>query len=155
MPLSMRWTMLPALSLLLGSCDDISRSDRPLSRVAAVGMVSSPLPPSARNIYYVFHAGGLQYMQYFLRFDVDKSELDAAVEALIADNNKTMETHLPYARNFLVKGWGPRPDSDIAPLKWWNPSSIRNGYYRGEDVSHGLEIWADEDLGRVYVSQSD
>ena len=53
MPLSMRWTLLPALSMLLGSCDDISRSDRPLSRVAAVGMVSSPLPPSARNVYYV------------------------------------------------------------------------------------------------------
>ena len=155
MSLSIRWIVTPMLSMLLWSCDGVSRSDKPLSRAAAVGVVREPLPVSAREVYYLLYGGGLQDLECYLRFDVDKSEMDAAVDDLIAYNNKDMGRALPYVKASLGSTAIPKPDSRTGPIPWWNPSSIREGYYRGENVSFGYEIWADEDLGRVYVYQND
>ena len=145
------------IAVLLCGCsgESLDRADSPLPRVSAVKRVGLPLPSSAHDIYFLESAGGLQDLERYIRFDVDRAELAAAVEALVAENNKTFARNLPYSRRYLSAATLPSPRKEFLPMTWWNPSTVAKGYFQGEAASYALEIWVDEDASRIYIYQND
>ncbi len=141
----MQRSFLILLSIvILGGCgmEDLHRSDKPLSRAEASKYVSLPLPASARDIYYVYHAGGLQDFQEFVRFTVDADELAPAVAALLSGHTD----------------FSPVYDSDVEkpflPMAWWTPNSIVHGEHRTAD-KQPIYIWADTDNSIIFVCRHD
>lgn len=145
--------------LILGvaGCSDesLSRSDAPLGRAAAMKQLAIPLPASAHNVYYLDFVGGMQDLERFVRFDVAPKELDAAVDALIADNNRMMRSALPYPRAAISAADLPGPRPQFDPMKWWDPGTATKGYYRGSIDAYALRIIVDEGRSRIYLYQND
>ena len=147
------------LGLLACSCSDTPvalRSDVPLTRTVAMTKMTIPLPASAHDIYYADYCdGGWQSLNRYIRFDMKREELPAAVDALIANNNKIMKESLPYPRSALNVIKLPVPRKEILPMPWWDPQTIKSGYYRGEDGGFTLHILVDEKRSRIYIYQFD
>jgi len=147
--------------VLLASCslEDTKRSDKPLTRKEAEKELHRKLPASATNVYYLFHAGGLQDMESYLRFNVDSAEADQAIDEMIAENNLTRKRSHPYLRSSLPPPLPAKPHVDsfnrFKPIAWWQPQSIHNGYIREAQESFALHIWYDADKAIVYVYQND
>lgn len=151
--------VLFSIFLMLGlsgcSSESLSRSDTPLGRTAAMKQLGIPLPASAHDVYYLDFAGGMQDLERFVRFDVAAHELDSAVDALIADNNKMMGHSLPYPRAAISAADLPGPRPQFDPMKWWDPGTVTKGYYRGSIDAHALRIIVDEGRSRIYLYQND
>jgi hypothetical protein len=98
-----KWPLI-SLVILISGCGDaaLRRSDRPIPSARALGVFDPVLPAAATNIYYVDFVGGLQDLELFVRFSVPPSEVDSAIEALIAHNNRQMGRSLAYARRPLT-----------------------------------------------------
>ena len=141
----------------LSSCSDEStaRSDTPVSRAAASKHLDIPLPPSAHSIYYLDFAGGLQDLERYIRFDVAPEELDSAVDALVAANNKMMGRALTYPRAAISTADLPSPRKEFLPMTWWDPSVVTTGYYRGHSDGYALRILVDQGHSRIYIHQND
>lgn len=118
-------------------------------------MFDPVLPAAATNIYYVDFVGGLQDLELFVRFSVPPSEVDSAIEALIAHNNRQMGRSLAYARRPLTVAPMISPRPEFLPMAWWAPSSVASGYFRGEPTSYALQIWANSASGTIFVYQND
>ena len=146
-----------ALASFSVSCSDKAqlRSDVPVSRPAAkTDLVDVPLPASAHSIYYLMFGGGLQDLEFLVRFDVDPSELDSAVDSLVAWNNKQLSRSLPYPRSPIVGTTPPTPRKDFQPVNWWDPATISTGYYRGQEDAWALRIFVDKARSRIYMWQN-
>ena len=147
-----------ALGFFVSGCSDEAtmRSDKPLTRAeAAKERLDYPFTPSARSIYYLLYAGGMQDLESYLRFDVDPEELDAAVDALVSWNNTQMQRSLAYPRKSLSPATMMAPRKEFLPMPWWDPSSITTGYYRGHIDGYALRIMVDQVNSRIYVYQND
>ena len=135
------------------------RSDQPLNRQEAEKALHRPLPSTATDIYYLFSAGGLQDTESYLRFHVDPMQADSAIQDLIAENNRIMKRTLSYPRSALPPPQPAKLESDAAgrfqPMLWWQPQTITNGYFRGEQEGHALQIWYDSDHSIVYTYEND
>ena len=143
------------VSLVCVGCDSLLRSDRPLSRSQVSSKVNLPLPRSADNIYYLFFAGGMQDLESYLRFDVANEEIEQAVEQIIKKANLISGQNLPYLRRSISTSDFQYPRREWMPVGWWDLDDIKQGYYRGEDVSYGVHIWVDTESRRIYVYQND
>ncbi len=144
--------------LLISGCSNETtfRSDKPLTQAEATkARLDYPFPPSARSIYYLMYAGGMQDLEAYLRFDVDPEELDSAVDALVSWNNTRMKRSLTYPRKPLSSAITSAPRKDFLPMPWWDPVTITSGYYRGHIDSYALRIFVDHTHSRVYVYQND
>lgn len=143
--------------LLVAGCSGIERADKPAPIEKANTVAPAPLPASASNALYVSYAGGTQDLELYLRFDCDAADVDSWVELAVRSNNATFQRSLPYASVPIAEA--PRdaasPTAFVAPISWWTPSTITNGYYRGEMDGYGLRIWVDRSSSRVYVHQND
>ena len=154
-------TSLPLLCAVLWvacSMEHTYRSDQPVTREEAGKTLCRSLPASAADVYYLFYAGGLQDLESYLRFHVDPTKADQAIDELIAENNRTMKRSLPYVRSSLPpKVVTPHVDSAsrFKTISWWQPQSIQHGYFRGEEQSYALSIWYDADKALIYVYQND
>ena len=65
----MRYFVLSIFCLTLMGCgldETLHRADKPVSREVASRDISLPFPDSTRDVYYVFHAGGMQELQMLL-----------------------------------------------------------------------------------------
>lgn len=142
---------------LLACCtnDTTTRSDKPLSRAVALGQLHRALPASAHDIYFLCFTGGMQSFEQYVRFDVDPGELDAAIDALVAENNRMIKRSLEYPRLSLEKSPHVDARKEFLPMPWWNPSVVTKGYYRGENTVWALQIIADTEHSRVYVREMD
>jgi hypothetical protein len=150
--------LLLGFALLIAGCSDEAafRSDKPLTKAeAAKAHLDYPFPPSARLIYYLTYAGGMQDLESYLRFDVDPEELDSAVDALVSWNNTQMKGSLAYPREPLSSASLAAPRKEFLPMPWWDPSSIATGYYRGHIDGYALQIMVDQAHSRIYVYQND
>lgn len=143
--------------LCVGCSDEATlRSDKPMTKAEAVkAHLDYPFPPSARSIYYLLYAGGMQDFESYLRFDVDPQELDSAVDALVSWNNTQMKRSLAYPREPLSSDAIATPRKEFMPMPWWDTSSITNGYYRGHIDGYALQIVVDQVQSRIYVYQND
>ena len=162
-----RWLMKTNLvffcAIFVASCslENTDRSDKPVTRIAAENALHQKLPSSASDVYYLFYSGGLQVLESFLRFHVDPSQADQAIQELIEENNREMKRTLPYSRSALPPAKPVAPHTDSArparfkPISWWQPQTARNGYFRGERQSYALSIWYDSDNSEIYVYKSD
>jgi hypothetical protein len=132
------------------------RSDKPLTSAEAGNL---NLPASASEIYYLIYGGGLQDLEYFVRYRVPPSEADQIIETLIAGNNKVMTRTLPFLRTSLPSPRPAEPYVDsigrFKPISWWQPQTIRNGYFRGETAGHAPRIWYDSDNSIIYIYIND
>jgi len=121
--------------------------------------MSQSLPASASDVFYVFYAGGLQDLESYLRFKVDPAQADQAIEELIAENNRTFHRSLSYPRSSLPPPQPAAPHRDgsdrFKPIAWWQPQTIKNGYFREEQQSYSLRIWYDADNSLICVYQND
>lgn len=143
-------------TIVLLSCNSATnRSDVPVGRSVATSVLDIPLPVSAHNIYYLDFAGGLQDLERYIRFDVDPSEITAAVDALITENNAMHGRSLPYPVTSLTTTDLPIPRPEFLPLPWWTPGSATTGYYRGHIDAYALRILVDEGNSRIYIYQND
>lgn len=133
----------------------IVRHDTPVPVSVANNDLSFPLPATAKEVYLHSYAGGLQDSDVLVRFDVSPEDLDRAVDDLLVRNNGDYTRSLPYLKQELSSAPGLAPRKQFQPVTWWDVTSIRNGYYRGEETSFALQIWVDSDHHRVYVHQND
>ena len=117
-------------------------------------LVDVPFPTSAHSIYYLMFSGGLQDLEFLVRFDVAPADLDAAVDSLVAWNNKQMSRALSYPRSPIAGTSPPAPRKDFQPVRWWDPVTISTGYYRGQDDAWALKIFVDQARSRIYVWQN-
>ena len=122
--------------------ETLHRSDNPLSRAEASKYVSLSLPASARDIYFVYHADGLQEFEEFVRFTVDPDELVSTVDALLAGRSSSPSVYDPEA------------EAPFQPMTWWTPNSIVHGEHRTGD-HQPIYIWTDTDNHTVFVYRSD
>lgn len=143
--------------LSYGCSDEATmRSDLPATKASVDKQhLGVPMPTSAHSIYYLLFSGGLQDLEFFVRFEVDPKDLDAAVDALVAWNNKQMGRALAYPRSPLATAAPPVPRSEFLPMPWWDPAVISTGYYLGHDESHALKIFVDQARSRIYLYQND
>ena len=147
-----------AIIILIAGCSDesISRSDKPLTLSAAKKeLLDYPLPASAHSIYYLSFVGGMQYLEDYVRFDVDPQDLESSVDALVTWNNKQYKRSLAYPRTTLSTATLPSPGKSCLPMPWWDPATITTGYYRGHNNGYALRIFVDQSRSRIYVYQSD
>jgi hypothetical protein len=151
----MRCLILSFLCLALAGCglDETNhRSDKPVSREVASKDISVPFPSSAKDVYYVFHAGGMQEWMLFVRFTVDPKDLDNAVDGILADQNKRL---IPSQFFPLRLNQAPPVFTELLPMPWWNPDSITNGYYRGSTNGSPLYLWVDISKHMIYLCETD
>lgn len=155
----MRHLILSILCLALAGCgldESLSRSDKPTSREVASKHVSIPFPPSAKDIYYVVHTGGMQEFQLFVRFTLDPKEMDEAVDNILWDYDKTSRQATAYTSVPVAEGVRWSQISGIAaglsPMPWWDTDSITNGYYRApRNTVADIHVWADVTHHQIYL----
>lgn len=143
------------LLVLWGCFQEATLQKSDLTREAALDVVDFPLPLSAAHIFYYSKVGGLQYLQRYVWFELSNTEIDSAVEAIIAYNNAQFKRTLAYARQDLPAGEYNPDIVKEAGLDWWNPNNITQGYYRGELDAYAVQIWVDEAHSLIYVYQHD
>jgi hypothetical protein len=131
------------------------RSDKPVSREVASKDISVPFPSSTKDVYYVFHAGGMQEWMLFVRFTVDPKDLDSAVDAILSDQNKGTHEHDSFPVLSLTTKPSAPVFSELLPMPWWNPDSITNGYYRGNTNDSPLYLWVDISKHTIYLCETD
>jgi hypothetical protein len=156
---AMRYFVISLFCLALAGCgldESLSRSDKPVSREAASKDVSVPFPPSAKDIYYVVHSGGMQEFQLFVRFSVDPQEMDKTVGDILSDYDKRSQRHNVYTSVPVADGMRWSQISGIAtallPMPWWDTDSITNGYYRSPTNDSGnIHVWADVTHHQIYL----
>jgi hypothetical protein len=110
---------------------------------------------SAKDIYYVMHASGMQEYELFCRFTVDADALDKTVEDLVGDFNQRMGGRVSFVR-LPISSAPESPDhTQWSPLPWWSPKAITNGYYRGSVSNRPFHVWADVANHVIYLSETD
>ena len=130
-------------------------TDTPVTREIALLHLDIPFPNSANSIYYLIHAGGLQDLEKFVRFDLDAAETESAIKAITESNNKMMARSLGYSPKSLESADIPWPRPEFLPMKWWDPNMIKRGTYRGHIDGYALRILVDENRSRIYIHQND
>lgn len=152
-------SVVAPITVLLTSCDTESttRTDRPVTKTKAEATLHTPLPTSAREVYYLSYVGGMQDHEWFLRFDVASEALESAVAELIADNEKQQRRSIKHERVELAAAEPSNPRPEFLPMTWWEPSAIRHGYVMEtpDKTAYSLRIWVDQDQARIYVYQND
>lgn len=121
----------------------------------ATKAISFPFPSSAKEIYYVQHAGGMQEYQLLIRFVMDAGDLEKTVEALVADHNKQMRQLALYAPLPIAEAPRSPEFKQLLPTPWWTPSAITNGYYCGSTTSRPFHVWVDVSQSTVYLCTHD
>ena len=146
--------------LILVGCDwdqVTHRADKPLSLAEArkeVWVSDLPFPSSATNVYYLFHAGGMQEHQWLVRFTVDDKDLSHTVDEFLAGLDKTRHTHDAF-KSAAIPGAPASPDfNQFAPMPWWNPGAIDKGFYRGT-TAEPLYLWVDVEKSTIYFCETD
>ncbi len=155
---AMRWVILNVFGLLLAGCgldQALDRADKPVSRAVATNRLSVPFPASTKDVYYVFHAGGLQELQMFVRFTVDEKDVDSAVDDIVSDHDKQMRAQGSYQSLPVAAAPHSPAFPDLLPMPWWNPDSITNGYYRGTTNGRPFYVWADVGRHTIYLCTHD
>jgi hypothetical protein len=148
--------VLALLNLRFWNDEATFRSDVPIGRTTATKELPDfPLPLSAHAIYYLWHAGGLQDLEFYARFDVEPQDLDSAVDALVAWNNGELSRSLSYPRDRLSSARIPPPRDEFLPMRWWDPDTVSSGYYRGHLESYALRMIVDQSRSRIYLHQND
>jgi hypothetical protein len=146
------------ICLTLAGCgldETTHRSDKPLSPAVAcknTPVSSFPFPLSTTDVYYYYHAGGLQEFEFFVRFTVDPKDLEKAVSDLPSDHDKTTQQHHFYTTAPIAGS--PRLPED-KDLLWWSPDSVTNGFYYTTTNSQPFEIWADITHHTIYLCETD
>jgi hypothetical protein len=140
-----------------GVDESLQRCDSPKSSPAAAALSDPILPPAATEIYYLDYAGGMQDLERYVRFRVPTNEVDSTVDGLIQTNNAQFKRTLAYPRTPLAKARIITPNKKFLPMPWWTPSSITNGYFRGDPnlASFSIYIWVNSDTGTIFIYQND
>jgi hypothetical protein len=155
---AMRCSLLAAFCLALAGCgldETLHRSDKPVSREVADKAISVPFPASTKDVYYAFHAGGMQELQMFVRFTVDPKDLDSAVTGILSDHDRQAQEHHAYQSLPLAAAPHSPVFPELLPMPWWNPDAITNGYYRGSTNGRPFFVWADVSQHTVYLCTHD
>ena len=151
------------LSAQLAACSDVTvlQTSTPISKEEfAAKRLGIPLPSSASSIEFYRKTGGLQQLDFYLRFQVAPEEADAAVERIIDDNNRMMKRSLSYPKTEISVTSVPKvplpngASADGVP-GWWRSQQIVRGFVRGEDVSYAPTIWYDADRSIIFLRQGD
>jgi hypothetical protein len=116
---------------------------------------SLPFPDSATSIYYVYHAGGMQEFEFFVRFTVDPNDLERAVSDLLTDHDKTTRAQHSYTSVPIANAPPPPDEPLLLHTSWWNPRSITNGYSRGSTNRPPFHIWVDTNRHTIYLCETD
>lgn len=150
-------TLVPAAYFLFGFDEFIHRRDTPAANPKAAALVDPILPSSATDIYFLEFAGGLQDLERFVRFSVPPDTIDQVINDLITANNQQLQRSAKYGRVPLASARSVTPRRQFQPMNWWTPSSIKDGYYRGDPdfMGYSLRIWADTASGTIFVYQND
>ena len=129
--------------------------DNPVSAAVASRKLEVPFPSSTKDVYYVFHAGGMQELQMYVRFSVDPRDLDRAVSSILSDHNKRMQAHYSYPTLSIAAAPRSPVFPDLLPMPWWSPDSITNGFYRGSTNGQPIYVWVDASQHMIYLCTHD
>ena len=154
----MLYLILIFVCLTLAGCgldETLHRADKPVSREVASKDISVPFPSSTKDVYYVFHSGGMQELNMFVRFTVDQKDLDSAVDGILSDHNKMMQEHDSYSSLSIAAAPSSPVFPELSPMPWWSPNSITNGYFRGSTNGSPLYLWVDLSKHTIYLCEID
>jgi hypothetical protein len=148
--------------VLFGGCgidETMHRADKPLSFESArkdPWISSLPFPPSSKDIYYLYHAGGMQEFEFAVRFSVETKDLDEAVKTLLSYHDRVSKRQNAYVSVPIADAPAPPSFVEFKPMPWWQPTSISVGYYRGGDTkSQPFGIWVDAARSTIYLAETD
>jgi len=142
-------------ALSLGGCQSTTRADSPIDRSEFAGKgLGFALPSSAHEIYYLFHTAGRSDTVFYLRFDLDPAQIDAAISDLLAANDNRYNRKQGFLRLPLSSASIVHPRKALQPVSWWQPAEATNGYYIGEQTSDNVRIIVDQDQSRIYFFQN-
>lgn len=121
---------------------------------------SLPFPCDASNIHYFFHAGGLQDLKIFGKFDCPANRADEIVAEFIAYNDQQLEriaTKLPARQTVTAAPFRTLGSGDFE-LRWWDldERKVRKAVLLNE--SHLMQFWIEpsgNDGAIIYFYQSD
>jgi hypothetical protein len=158
----MRWFISICFCLAFAGCgldETTHRSDKPLTLEAAQKddwISSMPFPTSATNIYYFYHAGGMQEYENVIRFTVDSNDLNLAISNLCVDYDKTRKEHHTFISTPIATApHSPLSFNEFGITSWWIPDLITNGYYCGDTNGQPFDIWVDVPKHTIYLSETD
>ena len=102
-----------------------------------------PFPSDASKIHYFLHAGGLQYLQIYGKFDCPADRADAIVAEFIDDNDGQLGRGpgaLPARQTVTAGPFGTMGSGDFK-LPWWDldPAKVRKAILLNQ--SHVMQFW--------------
>lgn len=113
-------------------------------------------PLNATNIYYLFHAEGLQTLMFYLRYNVPPDSLDQSIAEMIAHNEKRYLRAFKISTVPISAAQHCNPEHQFMPVPWWDTRGIKSGDYRNDTEAVGvLQIWVDRAYGTVFVHMTD
>jgi len=142
--------------LTFSGCDEVYRSDAPVSREEAIKLADSnlPLPASAKNVRF-YRSGRTQNWDYYLSYEAPAQEMEAFIDKELASytqykerlGDKRADDYRP--KPITVKTL--EPDLSNGSPNWWTPLEIKHGYFRGSsELASGPRFWVDTEQGRVF-----
>lgn len=113
------------------------------------------LPTGATGIFAYEKVGGTQDLERFYRFNVHPSIVNLTVEDITSLCEIQMKKVYKFERDLVVPSTFSWPSWAKSEIIWWRPDSIVHGIYKGTTESYGVRVWADLDIGTIFVYQSD
>ena len=143
------------VAMSISACQSTTRADAPIDRSEFAGKgLGFTLPSSAHEIYYLFHTSGRKDTVFYLRFDLDPAQIDAAIGDLLAANDSAYSRKQGFVREPLASASLVRPRNELQPVPWWKPSGVTHGFYVGGQISESVRIVVDQEQSRIYFFQN-
>lgn len=152
--------LIPLLSLFLLSCDEVRKSDSPVSPEEALKLadVRLPLPSSASDVQFRL-SGGTQDWDLFVSFSAPEADTETMIKAELESDRKTGANLQPgYSGiDFEKHPITPATIPDLVgyfPPRWWHPADIKKGYFVGPlDGGRAPRFWVDTQANRTFFFQ--
>lgn len=140
----------------LTACDEVHRSDTPVTREEAIKLADGnmPIPAFATNVRFV-RSGRTQSWDYYLSYDAPAQDMGAFIEKeLISYTASQQDLGSKRADDYRQKPITPKPlEPSLAngSPNWWRPLDIQHGYFQGSsELNSGPRFWVDTEKGHVF-----
>ena len=105
-------------------------------------------------MYLASHAGGLQELERYVRFEVAPGEIEEAIRAIAKWDIAGQNDISWYEKRGIEPGKFAKSIAAVAPLPWWQLESIKNGYSY-EKKTHTRMFWVDLERNIIYFFETD
>lgn len=151
-------SVICSIAVLLSSCgfdEDVRRIDNPTSPASLTNLFDVQLPKTAKNMYMVIHAGGLQEFHRYVRLEVAPEDIESAIGAIAKWDSPRNNDISFYERRDLAPSCFVKPVRAAAPIVWWRPDAIERGYALVQKEGGRRYFWVDLDKSIIFFFETD